>query len=350
MLERNVYDHYLLYCEERFAVGPYEGFQSGGQSYLLIPKEECATEENEMVAFSSYMRESGDDSVLELVPTRHNQRSAFLDGQEMYVFALPQPERGGLRTPRIESPRDLGGQLHSWHSSGQQGKMKWKKAAVSRWPDLWERRLEQLEEWYGAILNQGPETEVDEAFLLTYPYFMGMAENAIQYAVDTELDVRMTDQDAATICHRRFSEATWLYVDERGHIVKPPTAFIYDHPARDIAEWLREQRTLEGRSEKWQNITTFLAGYEETQDITPFTWQLTYARLVLPLPYFEIIEDYYRSQLPNEKREIAEKFTMLLNGEKENEQFLGELAEEGKIRRTAGMPYLNWTPTTRAIE
>ncbi len=79
------------------------------------------------------------------------------------------------------------------------------------------------------LLHERPQSEVDEAFLFTFPYFMGLTENAIQYAVDARIDERSSAYEQGTICHRRFTERTWLVPSERGNILKCPTDFIYDH-------------------------------------------------------------------------------------------------------------------------
>ncbi|PAE97596.1 spore coat putative kinase YutH [Shouchella clausii] len=340
MLERNLYDQYKLYCDERFTVGPYEGFRANNQAYIILPKDECMAEEVEMMAFCDFMRQAGDESVLELVPSRVNQSSALIDGVESYVFKVPAFNE--FRGVRIQSDWDLGEQLYTWHKRGQQGRQHWKKASFIPWQELWATRLEQLEDWYQVIVNQGPQTTTDEAFLCTYPYFMGMTENAIQFAVDTQLDVKKELHDEPTICHRRFGETSWLYMSERGHIVKPPTAFLYDHPARDLAEWVRENRPLEEPRQNWERIASFCGGYEEWQVLTPYTWQMMYARLIFPLHYFEVIENYYQAQLPHEQREYGKQFQQLLDRETSNADFLGELADEAKLSRYPQMPLLDW--------
>ncbi|WP_054703674.1 spore coat putative kinase YutH [Bacillus sp. JCM 19041] len=339
MLERNLYDQYKLYCEERFSVGPYECIRANNQAYIILPKDELQSEEQQMIAFSTYMRTTGDESVLELVPSRSNQPSALIDGLEVYLFKLPDWESD--RGVRIQSTWDLGGQLHAWHETGQQGQANWGNAVLGQWPTLWATRLEQLEDWYQSISSQGPKTLTDEAFLYTYPYFMGLTENAIQYAVDTRLDVQMEATDVGTICHRRFNESSWLRLSENGQIVKPPTAFLYDHRARDLAEWVRDKRDDTRGSE---DIFSFLGGYEELQTLSPYSWQLMFSRLLFPLHYFETIENYYRAQIPNQQRERATDFQTFLDNEKTNVDFLSNFAEEVKLSRYQTIPALDWLP------
>lgn len=339
MLERNLYDQYKLYCEERFSIGPYECIRANNQAYIILPKDELQSEEQQMIAFSTYMRTAGDESVLELVPNRSNQPSALIDGLEVYLFKLP--DWGNDRGIRIQSTWDLGGQLHAWHATGQQGQANWDNAVLGQWPTLWATRLEQLEDWYQSISSQGPKTLTDEAFLYTYPYFMGLTENAIQYAVDTRLDVPMEATDVGTICHRRFNESSWLRLSENGQIVKPPTTFLFDHRARDLAEWVRDKRDDTRGNEE---ILSFLGGYEELQTLSPYSWQLMFSRLLFPLHYFETIENYYRAQIPNQQRERATDFQTFLDNEKLNVDFLSNFAEEAKLSRYQAIPALDWLP------
>ncbi len=49
-----------------------------------------------------------------------------------------------------------------------------------------------------------PNQEMEKRFLETFPYYLGLTENAIQYLVDTEIDDLPRSVDAATICHHRF--------------------------------------------------------------------------------------------------------------------------------------------------
>ncbi|MFS0787656.1 spore coat putative kinase YutH [Shouchella sp. 1P09AA] len=340
MLERNLYDHYKLYCTERFAIGEFEGFQANQESYLIIPKEELQMEEAQMLAFSDYMRTAGDHSVLELVQNRSNQPSTLIDGTEVYVFHIPSVQEE--RSMRIRSTHDLGGQLKGWHARGQQGAGNWTTLQASRWPSIWEQRLEQLENWYAQKRATGPSTQTDELFLYTYPYFMGMTENAIQYAVDTEMDIPMEPRDSGTICHNRFKDTSWLKVSESGQIIKLPTTFLFDHPARDLAEWIRDRRVQQEQRQTQQDIASFMSGYEETQVLSRFSWQLMYSRLLFPLHYFELIEHYYRAQIPGEQLGYSEQLSSFLDKEKQNGAFLNELAEDAKLHRYQSIPELDW--------
>ncbi|WP_413378660.1 spore coat putative kinase YutH [Alkalihalobacillus sp. 1P02AB] len=342
MFERNIYDYYGIYCDSRTRFGHYDGFQTETEQYLLFPKEHLASTEEEMIYYSEYLRSLGDSTVLQLVPTKLKKNSGFIDGQDVYLFKLPnQDERTGLE---INNDYERGEHLAIVHHYGKQTSQNRKQYDYfGQWPNLWQQRLEQLEEWYFQVNYEGPQTIVDEAFLYTYPYYMGITENAIQYAVDAGLDDRTSEMEQGTLCHRRFTEETWLTLSERGGIVKCPTEFVFDHPCRDLAEWIRSKRFSLFDQRNGGLIEPFLEGYTQYNPLTSYSWRLMYARLLFPVHYFETIEDYYRSQIREEKFQIGQRFTQLLEHEKDNETFLQVFQENIKMPRTTGRtPRIDW--------
>ncbi|NEU30076.1 spore coat protein YutH [bacterium LRH843] len=324
MFERNIYDVYGLYCEGRFSVGDYEGFFAGGKSYLLLPKEDLMLYEQEMLSFTTFLRSTGDSTILEPISTLQNQRSGLIDGQYVYVCLLPEESVPGMRVSQVA---EKGAHLAVLHHHGKQMPyVRRDYEFFGQWHKLWETRLEQLENWYQQILYETPQTYVDEAFLFTYPYFMGLTENAIQYVVDAMLDDPGRDKEKPTICHHRFTDRTWLVLSENGDIVKRPTEFVYDHPCRDLAEWIRDRHLGEDVF-SWEDVHYFLSEYEQYEPLTTYSWRLLFARLLFPLHYFETIEHYYRSQIREIKEEAGQEFFRLLEREHKNEQFLKTFAK-----------------------
>ncbi len=55
---------------------------------------------------------------------------------------------------------------------------------IGEWKALWEKRLDQLEKfWQSQVMNH-PTDVFDQLFIESFPYYLGVAENAIQYVVD----------------------------------------------------------------------------------------------------------------------------------------------------------------------
>ena len=81
-----------------------------------------------------------------------------------------------------------------------------------------------------------PLERFEKKFIESFPYYLGLTENAIQYLVDTELDDEPKECDSGTVCHQRFSRMTWPHEQP----LRLPVDWVFDHPTRDIAEYLRE--------------------------------------------------------------------------------------------------------------
>ncbi|WP_185970858.1 spore coat putative kinase YutH [Alkalicoccobacillus porphyridii] len=343
MFERNIYDSYRLYSERRFKMSGYECFEAGGTAYILFPRDESASDEQDILAFVSFLREAGDSTIPEFVPTVHGAQAGLIEGVETYLCKLPHPEQVRLRK-YPQDARSMGEELAAWHEFSRpiQSKLG-RRSLVGQWGKIWTTRLEQLEDWYEQLYMQGPSTVVDEAFLTTYPYFMGLSENAIQYAVDTDMDGNGEEHYAGTLCHRRFSHDAWIPLSSYGGIIKPPTSLIYDHPARDLAEWLRSRRSHVIGERSWSDAEGFLQGYQRTKGISSGCNRLIFARLLYPVHYFEVVEDYYRCQIPMDQQKLGHSFLKLIEDEKTNEQFLYQFAETRSMPNTpTGFPRVDW--------
>ncbi len=80
-----------------------------------------------------------------------------------------------------------------------------------------------------------PLEPFEKKMIEAFPYYSGLAENAIQYLVDTELDDNPGAEDSGTICHQRMERDTW----SEESLIRIPGDWVFDHAARDIAEYMR---------------------------------------------------------------------------------------------------------------
>src|SRR5699024_2140553 len=73
------------------------------------------------------------------------------------------------------------------------------------------------------------------------PYIIGISENAIQYIAESEIDTRFHDADQGTITFQRY----------QGNLNAPiiwASDLVYDHPTRDLAEYIRFKYLLDRKS------------------------------------------------------------------------------------------------------
>ncbi|WP_179295608.1 spore coat putative kinase YutH [Bacillus sp. FJAT-45350] len=334
MFGRNIYDHYNLYCEQLINIGKYEGFVANGELYIAVPaNDRTEVSPEQVLSISEQVNAYGDTKVAQHIRTKDGQMTALVDGETIFLYRIPPIS--------LQYDGGLGKELASFHQNGvfvAESRQNWDGA--TKWKELWEKRLQQLERWYEHILMQPHKTEIDEAFLFTFPYYMGLTENAIQYVVDGNLDDTVRDRGFSTVCHRHFTDSTWLTLEEGSGQVKVPTDWIIDHPSRDIAEWIRYQ--MLNQDEPLQSIEKFLNEYENVRVISPYGWRLIYGRLLFPLHYFEAIENCY-SACVTTRALYEEEFLQVLAKEEQNEKLLRNFYSKLHIPyREVGLSVVDW--------
>lgn len=297
-------------------LGDYEGFTAKNKHYFLVCVDEIEDDDlREMINMGNHIQVAGDHEVATFVPNVHNSLTGFIDGQNCVLFQFPQ------YFSRSKREKTLGHELARFHNRGKAYQKQ--KKHEGTWSQFWIRRLSQLDIAYQNIATQKQKSTFDQMFMTSFPYYLGRTENAIQYIVDTDLD--FGDQfgnETKTICHYKFSERTWLTIDDKTNAgVKSPIEFVYDHSSRDLAEWIREVGTTEDAYEK---INHFIKEYEQVQVISPKTWRYIYARLLFPIDYYQIIEGYYRSIQDEFIEDYTDQLLKLFSEEKKAENFLRE--------------------------
>ncbi|MFX3622852.1 MAG: spore coat putative kinase YutH [Ectobacillus sp.] len=329
---QELYDNYQIQVNELSDLGGYKSFWIRNKVYVLVPVGKLQEEELvEMKMLSDFMIEQGDITVASFVPTIHGYYVCEINNTNYCLLR-------GMRQADRQAAGE-GKELALFHARGRlyPGEI----SALSRigeWKTLWETRLDQLEKfWHTRVVNH-PADAFEQLFIHSFPYYLGLAENAIQYVVDTELDDEPQMADAATICQQRFTPYVW----RKTRRVKVPINWVYDHASRDLAEWIRHVYMEQGDGGK-ERILQFLHDYESESPLTSFGWRLLFARLLFPLHYFEAVEGYYLSGSSEQKSMYQDRLEDIISRAKQTEQFLGSFY--GMIRLPAqklGIQQVDW--------
>ncbi|MFC5711176.1 spore coat putative kinase YutH [Thalassorhabdus alkalitolerans] len=288
LFERNVYDGYGLYCRERFQAGMYEGFSADSGTYIFVPKLETGRGSlKEKISWAEMLKQNGGIQVAQFVQSVNGRETIPIDGEERMLFYIPEEER------TVGHMTETGSSLGMFHKQGSHLGNASDSSTVSfgmRWSQWWEMRIDQLESWYAKVSQQTDFTSFDRWFVLTFPYYLGLTENAIQWLREMESGREYSAKEGGSISHFRFTEGTWLTVDPERTEVKLPSEWLYDHPARDVAEWLREAFF---QQEPTQRIESFLHHYLQHNAFTDQDWMMVFGRLVFPYLYIERVEKHY---------------------------------------------------------
>jgi spore coat protein YutH len=324
MLENLLEKQYGVKVQEHVKVNSYEALRGNGWVYLFPnPGNRNEDEISELEQIAEHMRNVGDSHVPVFLPSKEGKLLTKWENNQYCVLAVRQTNK--------RLPQKLGRKLAKFHERGRMVPFQIQHLSrIGQWKGLWEQRLEQMERVWNGLLFQTPEDEFERQFIDSFPYYMGLTENAIQYLVDTEIDDNPAEGDSGTVCHERFSFMSW----GTDYLIKNPFDWVFDHRSRDLAEWTRE-RYLRNNQTYQLDVKNFFQEYLSVAPLSPFSWKLLYSRILFPLHYFECVENYYITRSEQEKKAFEEHLSKILNQSGEYERFLGSFYElaEAPIKR-----------------
>ncbi|MBM4760736.1 spore coat putative kinase YutH [Bacillus sp. B15-48] len=332
MFEKMLKEKYGIKNGQEIEVEKYRAFQQENALYLIMNVNTIKEQEiSELETIATQLRFFGDKEIPFFQATTETEKICEWEGAKYSVLKYPQLKR--------KDNNKIGKKLARFHLRGRS--LPFRVTNINRigqWKQLWEKRLDQMEHFWNGKLFRTPENEFEKMFYDSFPYYMGLAENAIQYLTDTELDNRPIEVDHGTVCHERFTEFTW----GKNQLIKNPYDWVFDHGSRDLAEWVRARYLY--NSQTYQPIVkSFLSTYQQVTRLSPFSWRLLYARLLFPLHYFECIENYYLTNTEQQKRTLEEQLEKYLKRTGDHERFLGTFYQlvEAPIRAYK-LPIIQW--------
>jgi spore coat protein YutH len=317
--------------ERQTQIGRYEGFISKDQIFIVAPLGESKEHLTELKGIADHLIQNGDRHVLNITKTKSGELWGEKEGNSFCLLSCQLNERQPIK--------QIGRKLAKFHLRGLTIPFKVERTSrIGQWKQLWEKRLNQMEGVWQSKMYQSPENEFERMFLESFPYFMGLTENAIQYLVDSEIDETPGQMDNGTVCHERFSNPTW----GKEFVLKNPMDWVFDHRSRDLAEWTRGVY-FESKHAHHGQVRKFYQEYQSLAPLSAFGWRLLYSRLIFPLHYFECIEEYYITQSEQDKKWQEERLQKHLQDSTEYEKFLGEFYQlaEAPVKKFK-IPHLEW--------
>ncbi|WP_163183744.1 MULTISPECIES: spore coat putative kinase YutH [Neobacillus] len=333
MLQNMLEAQYGVRAEEQIKIDRYDALRGNGWIYVIVdPVGKDEADIQELGKIAEHLRKYGDQDVPQVLQTKSGQYITTWAQEKFCVLANQQRKRR-------QRNMKLGRKLAKFHERGRRVPFQIQRISrIGQWKNLWEKRLEQMEKVWSGLLYQTPEDEFEKMFIESFPYYMALTENAIQYLVDTEIDDQPGVLDGGTVCHERFTQTTW----NGDFLIKKPFDWVFDHRSRDLAEWTRE-RYFRNMQTYDVELKQFFEEYQTVVTLTSFSWRLLFARLIFPLHYFECIENYYTTRSEQEKKLLEEHLSKMLRQSTEYEKFLSRFYQmtDAPIRRQ-NLPQLDW--------
>lgn len=288
MDEASLYKFYKIQVE---SLNDDDTFNSNGNIFQLIwLKKDNFDELYERYKMAVHMHNKGIPNILVPLKNDSNDIRTWHEGN-VYVLLMKTN-----RTQELE----VGKLLADFHLKGRSFlDVSNETNRFGNWMELWERRLEQVETlWQEKCFNR-PQNDFEKLFVGCFPYYLGLAENALSYLNDLENGAQHRNIDFATICFGKFTPEKLLFG-------KNPFDWVYDHPMRDVAEYIRSSffenpLTYVGETKR------FLKDYFGELPITTKSAKLLVARLLLPLNFFETVETYFTARSDQVRNSMLEK-------------------------------------------
>lgn len=332
MFQKVLKQHFGIDAIESTPIGRYQSCKKGNQRFAFVPVGQRDEKELlELEQITKHFKNTGDRFVSQFLLTKENQRVLKMDSGKYCVLCWDEhPQRSMTR---------VGRRLAKFHYRGRMITFPVQKInRIGQWKNLWEKRIDQMENFWKEKLQHEPENEFDRLFFESFPYYMAIAENAIQYLVDTELDGEPRESDFGTICHIRFSSKTWGNTG----MMRNPFDWVLDHCSRDLAEWTRERYFYHYQTYE-PEVHQFYQEYQSVQPLSVFSWRLLYARILFPLHYVECIEDYYSTDSEQIRHLSSDRLEKFLQRSGDHEQFLKNFFQVAGVPvRQQNIPKIDW--------
>lgn len=332
MIEEMIYQNYGIQVEQEEKNSRYPSFRSGNIIYSIIPIGKLEQEElAERQKMSEHLWMQGDRFVATFVLANYGSYISKVDDQ---LFVLLANEM--LQSNQSER---TGQDLAIFHVRGRSIQETITKCSrIGQWKKLWEARIDQLERVWADKLQAHPNNEFEQLFIETFPYYMVLGENAIQYLVDTEMDDTPDKMDSGTVCYERFQQNTW---SGKGRM-KNPFDWVFDHATRDIAEWVRDYYFHHTHTHQ-RGIMQFFQEYRSIEQLSSFSARLLYARLLFPIHYYEIIEEYFSNSKESRSNELEEVLSIMTKTSQHYETFLKKFFQLADLpTKQMQLPEIDW--------
>jgi spore coat protein YutH len=333
MVKQHLQALFSLHAESEGLFRSYEKYQARNGSYLVVPVSHLELDEiEEMAQLSEFFYQKGDQHVATFVKNKRGEIVSKADDQLFSLLKCP------YETKITSRQLKLGEELAKFHFKGRRITTPIQKLVrIGQWKSMWEKRVDQMEQFWLVKMKDHPSDPFERLFIESFPYYVGLTENAIQYLVDTEIDDHPKETDYGTVCHHRFTTDCW----DAKSFIRLPTDWVYDHPSRDLVEWIRS--TFWQENETSEQYYQFLNDYETVKPLSSFSWRLLYSRLMFPVHYLECIESYYQTGDEEQKEQILARLQLILKRAHRYERLLKDVRGLVQVRRRGvSIPIVNW--------
>lgn len=305
--------YYAVSMNEEIIIDGKSSFKDEEYLYFTILATDNKAIHMEQTTLAYYLIENGYHQTAFPIPNIHGDWITNYAGKDYIVLKVSilqhdVPGKHGILLARFH-------QLNrSYHYEPQY------ISSYGQWKRLWIDKCTAFEREIDTE-SQKHANDYYRLLINVLPYIIGMSENAIQYMQESEREGRHDPSDQGTISFQRYHD----------HLIRPiiwQTDLVYDHIARDLAEYIRE-KFLNHTGEVLHDVWNFLEEYQSVRPLTPFSWRLLYARLIFPVHLYDCIEQaFYTKDFEGSFLELTNMLEKQVKYEQQLRDFIHKISSE----------------------
>ncbi|WP_284141444.1 MULTISPECIES: hypothetical protein [unclassified Virgibacillus] len=314
---------YHINIIEKIELYGYEGWRDEEYYYFIISSNNREAIHMEQAALAYFLVENGFSQTTYPITTNEGKWFVIHDEKPYMVVRLEK-----VQDRPIDS---IGKRLAQFHQLGFSYQYEPKLiSSYGLWKELWIQKVTVFEQ---KLVEEANTTKnaYHRLAMDVLPYIIGVSENAIQYLQESDSEMRFHEGDQGTISFNRFRanlQAPMIWMND----------LVYDHPTRDIAEYLRF--SFFQHEQAPENAVAFLRDYQTIQPLSMFSWRLLYARLIFPIHIYDFLEEGFRRKNYDERYPL---FVHLVDKQSKYEKRLAQFFEAlGIDAKAMRIPVLNW--------
>ncbi|MUK90013.1 hypothetical protein GMD78_16705 [Ornithinibacillus sp. L9] len=316
---------YAIHVRDLIHYKGLEGYKDDQYLYFIIPSKNKETIYMEQAALAYYLFENGYDHIALPIPAVNGEWFRMINDDSCMVVKVEQL--------RNHSSISHGMRLAQFHQLSSSYNFEPQEiSSYGQWKDLWINKLTAFEN----KLSEEAAYHSNAYYRLVmdiFPYIIGISENAIQYMQECEVETRYHMHDQGTICFQRYKnnlQDSIIWIND----------LVYDHPTRDIAEFIRYQLLWNNNLNGHQEIISFMNDYQSIRPLSVFSWRLLYARLTFPIHLYDCIE---RGFLNHQYEKRYDELNDLLTRQEKYEEELAIIFDTLQVDyKSLHIPVLHW--------
>ncbi|WP_077327753.1 hypothetical protein [Virgibacillus siamensis] len=316
-------DFYGIQAHEKIIMNGREGFKQDNFLYFTISADYKEMIHMEQAAAAYFLVENHYTKIAYPIQNVSGEWFTRYRNDHFFVVKAPFAETGhSLSEGKALAELHMGGLDYPYEPQ--------EISSYGQWKQLWIDKLTAFENKIVMDVNENP-TPWSKLLSDALPYVVGISENAIQYMQESEGEKRFGDVDQGTMGLRRYAGNLadgFVWTNE----------LVYDHPARDLAEYIRHR--LLQVNDPVKKIRDFLNDYQEERQLSVFSWRMIYARLIFPIHLFDAMErGFAKGGNDGSVLELEE----LLDRQQDYERRLGKFFDEAGVDcERLEIPVLHW--------